>query len=146
MGGGNMKKVWYGKFLKSCLYGVILLSLLVGCEPRPATVLVKFEIQLINTRALSWSYGVAKGNTGQTGFGAVNEVLSGSYYANVSDTVFAWANGEQFDKSEPGHQIICRIMVDDEEIYMGADEGTASRGAKVNVRGPAYIPKKKDQR
>ena len=114
--------------------------------PRPARVWVKFEIQLINARALSWSYGIDKGGTGNTGFGAANEVLSGSYYANVGDTVFAWVNGGQFSKSEPGHQIICRIMVDDEEIYMGADQGTASRGGKVNIRGTVYIPKKKGQR
>jgi hypothetical protein len=139
---------WYNRFCRLCFYAVILALLQVGCDrPSPTkTVLVTFEIQLINARATSYSLGLAKRReSGTTGFGAVNEVIRKSYYADVGDLVFAWAVGSHWNKADPAHQIICRIIVDGKEIYIDAAQGTPGEETKVECKGPVYIPKKNNE-
>jgi len=132
-----------GTPLTKCqITGWIILALLVaGCssQPQRETVLVTFEIQLINAQANSYTYGVV-GGQGTTGFGTVNETIRESYYADVGDEVFAWVNGSQWSSQEPGHQVICRILVGDEEIYLDANQGTPSQDTQAQCRGPLYIP------
>jgi hypothetical protein len=122
--------------------GLVALTLVAaGCGGKsgPTSVLVTFEIQLMNARADSYSVGVA-GGEGTTGFGSVNEVIRESYYANVGQEVFAWVNGSQWDTNQPSHEVLCRILVNDEEIYMAGDQGTASEATLADCRGPVYIP------
>lgn len=132
-----------GTRLTKCLItGLMVLTLVVAAcssQPQRETVLVTFEIQLINAQADSYSYGVV-GGQGITGFGTVNETIRESYYADVGDEVFAWVNGSQWSSQEPGHQVICRILVHDEEIYLDAEQGTSSQDTQAQCRGPVYIP------
>jgi hypothetical protein len=121
--------------------GFVVLTLLVaGCiEPEPETVLVTFEIQLINAQADAWGYGIV-GGEGSAGWGGVNEVKQESFYADVGDEVFAKVYGSQWSIEEPGHEVICRIMVRGEEIYLDADQGTPIQDTFAECRGPVYIP------
>ena len=104
--------------------------------------MVQFEIQLINARATAWGYGRA-GAGGEQGFGATNEVLKRSDCLSVGDPVFCKVFGEHFDRSDPAHQVICRILVQGDEAYVCADQGTPDRAAKTECGGPVYIPEKK---
>ena len=127
-------------WLVTCL--VVLTLLVAGCiesEPEPETVLVTFEIQLINADARSFTYGIV-GGKGTGGFGSVNEVIRESFYADVGDEVLARVYASQWDSEEPGHEVICRIMVRGEEIYLDADQGTPTQDTHAECRGPVYIP------
>ena len=144
--GGGINRIYPGTktclttWLVTCL--VVLTLLVAGCiesEPEPETVLVTFEIQLINARADSYGYGIV-GGKGSMGFGGVNEVKMESFYADVGDEVFAEVYGAQWSSEEPGHQVICRILVRGEEIYLDADQGTSSQDTHAECRGPVYIP------
>ncbi len=110
-------------------------------EEEPRTVLVTFEIQTINADATSYGYGIT-GGQGTMGFGAVNEIIGDSFYANVGQEVFAKAYGTHWDRSDPGHQIICRIIVQGEEIYIDGDQGTPDQDTEVICQGPVYIPQR----
>jgi len=129
---------WLVTCLVTCL--VVLTFLVAGCvEPEPETVLVTFEIQLENARADAYSFGVV-GNEGETGFGSVNEVIRESFYVDVGDEVYAWVKSSQWSSEEPGHEVICRIMVRGEEIYLNADQGTPTQDTQAECCGPVYIP------
>lgn len=128
--------------LLALVVSLVVLTLIVaacGFESEPETVLVTFEIQLINAQAVSYSYGVVGGG-GSSGWGAVNEVIKESFYADVGDEVFAWINGSQWSSHDPGHQVICRILVRGEEIYLDADQGTLYEDTQAYCRGSVYIP------
>ena len=132
---------------RKCAFGLLVVLILVlaacGPKPTPQTVLVTFEIQLINADATSYGMGIV-GGQGVEGFGAVNEVLRESFYASVGQEVFAGATGTHWDRSDPAHQIICRILVRDEEIYLDADQGTPEQDTEVACRGPVYLPDEED--
>lgn len=132
-------KTYLIKWLFAGLVVLTLLAAACNSEPVAETVLVTFEIQLVNAQADAYSYGVV-GGEGTTGFGAVNEVIQESFYAGVGDEVFAWVNGSQWSSGEPGHQVMCRILVRGEEIYLDADQGTPSQDTQAQCRGPVYIP------
>jgi hypothetical protein len=102
-------------------------------------VLVNFEIQLINARTSAWGFGI-DGGKGFSGFGASNEVIRDSVYATVGERVFIKAFGEHWDAKDPAHQIIGRILVNGEEIYMCADQGSPGKNTKIECGGPVYIP------
>lgn len=120
--------------------------LLIGCEEEPVvrTVEVEFELQLINASSYGWGYGI-DGGQGFSGSGATNEVLRDSIYATVGQPVFIKAFGEQWSSREPGHEIIGRILVDGEEIYICADQGTPDEETEIECGGPVYIPDDDDQ-
>lgn len=115
--------------------------MLIGCEdePVPRTVKVDFELQLINASSFGWGYGIV-GGKGFSGTGATNEVLRDSVYATVGQPVVIKAFGEQWSSQDPGHQIIGRILVDGEEIYMCADQGDSGQDTEIECGGPVYIP------
>jgi hypothetical protein len=121
---------------------ILLVLLTAGCidqKPKTETVLVNFEIQLINARANSYSYGIENGD-GETGFGATNEVIRWSTYAKVGQKAFAWVRGSQFSSREPGHQVLCRIIVNNKNIYLAGDQGTMNEDTLAECGGPVYIP------
>lgn len=107
----------------------------------PHTVRVDFEVRLINAQASSWGVGLM-GGPGETGFGAVNETIRRSHYASVGQPVFCKAFARHWDRTDPGHQLLCRIVVEDDEIYMCADQGGPDSTTKVDCGGPVYIPEK----
>lgn len=116
---------------------------LPGCKQQarvPRTVEVKFEVQLINTRG-AWGFGRVNG-AGRSGSGQVNETINDSMFLSVGVPVFCKVLGEQWDKNDPAHQVLCRVIVDDEEIYMCADQGDPGRSTKAECGGPVYIPQK----
>ena len=128
-------------FTKICLATFILLFAFSGCKntKTPSTVKVTFEIQLINCSASSYGYGIV-GGEGSSGWGQVNELISESLYANVGQEVAIKATGKQWNKNESGHQIICRIIVNDEEIYLKSSQGSANKDTEVYIHGPVYLP------
>jgi hypothetical protein len=121
---------------------VLLASFLgaCGCEEESGPVSVTFEIQLFNARAYSYSYGFP-GGEGVLGSGKVNETIRETYSAHVGDEVFVRVNGTHWDSSQPSHEILCRILVHGEEIYIDADHGDVNRDTEAICRGPVYIPK-----
>ena len=110
----------------------------------PRSVTVDFEIQLINANATAWAAGLSSGG-GLAGFGAVNETIRHSVVARVGEGVFCKVVAEQWDRNEPGHQVLCRILVDDEEIYLCGDQGTGDEVTRAECGGPVYIPQKQDE-
>lgn len=121
-------------------------SVAAGCESQtrvPRTVLVEFEMRLVNARG-SW----ACGRTGGEGWGgtSTNDVIKRSAYLSVGEPVGCTVVGEHWDRSDPGHQVLCRITVDGEEIYVCGDQGTRDRDTKAQCGGPVYIPQKKSER
>jgi hypothetical protein len=125
-------------WLVTCL--VVLTIFAAGCaEPEPETVLVTFEIQFENAD-IAYKYGIV-GGKGYGGWrGGYNEVIRDSFYADVGDEVLVSVAGNQFDTRKPSHEVICRIMVNDEEIYLDGDQGTPTEDTQVECRGPVYIP------
>lgn len=125
----------------------IILFAFSGCKnaKTPSTVNVTFEIQLINCSATSYVYGIV-GGEGSRGWGTTNEIISGSYYAKVGQEVAIRASAKQWNKNEPGHQIICRIIVNDEDIYLGSDQGDVNKETEVYIHGPVYLPDDKDKK
>ena len=131
------------------LVGTVILSLtLATCDlfesPPPRIVTVEFEIQLINANATAWAAGRSSGGA-YGGFGAVNETIRHSVTANVGEDVFCKVVGQQWSRNEPGHQVLCRILVDDEEIYLCGDQGTQDEDTVAECGGPVYIPQKEDE-
>lgn len=132
------------KNLKNKVVALAILTIafgIFGCaETKPKYVMVTFEIQLINADA-NYGYGIVGGH-GTSGTGAVNEVIRESFYATVGEEVFIKVYGGHWDRNDPAHQVVCRIIVDSEEIYIGADQGTTTKGTEVYIHGPVYIPQK----
>ncbi len=134
-------------FRKICFKNIFVMLaaaclILVGCDqkPVPRTVLVSFEIQLINASSSAWGFGIV-GGKGRSGFGATNKVIRDSVYATVGERVFIKAFGKHWHSKDPAHQIIGRILVKGEEIYMCADQGYPGKNTKIECGGPVYIPK-----
>lgn len=119
---------------------VLIAALVAACSPDPLrTVDVDFELQLINANATSWGFGI-DGGPGEGGFGGVNETKSGTVSAKIGDPVFCKAFAEHWDSSDPAHQMICRILVDNEEIYLCADQGSPGADTSIECGGPVYLP------
>lgn len=110
-----------------------------GDDPTPIVVEVEFELQAINANATSWGFGV-NGGEGFMGFGSVNETEHEAIWVTIGQPVFCKAFGSHWDSSDPGHQLLCRILVDGEEIYLCADQGTPTDDTAIECGGPVYIP------
>lgn len=69
-----------------------------------------------------------------------------SAHLRVGEPVFCKVDTEQWERSDPSHQVVCRIMDNGEEIYICTEQGTPDRGAKAECGGPVYIPQKNQNR
>jgi len=116
-----------------------------GSDPEPLrTVSVEIELQAINADAYSWGRGIA-GGQGELGNGYVDETETSTFLTKVGDPVFCKALATHWDTNDPAHQLICRILVDGEEIYICADQGSPSEDTDVECGGPVYIPQEEDR-
>jgi hypothetical protein len=70
-----------------------------------------------------------------------SDVVRETFYAQVGQQVVIEAAGD-VDQGEGTYEIICRILVRDEEIYVHGDQGSANDAAEVECAGPVYIPEK----
>ena len=125
----------------------LMVATLAACgdDPGPLrTVPVEIELQTINADATSYGYGI-NGGQGTSGYGAVNETMRETFYVTVGNPVFCKAFGTHWDSNDPGHQLICRILVDNEEIYMCADQGSPGSDTAIECGGPVYIPQEEDR-
>ena len=104
-------------------------------------VSVTFEIQAMGA-GTSYSYGVTGG---QGSFGTMSEgIESKTLYAILGQEVTARAAAivepGSHGSTTPSHELICRILVKGEEIYLQGDQGTPFDPAEVICRGPVYFP------
>jgi len=69
-------------------------------------------------------------------------VTSETFYVVVGQEVVAQGYFSQWRATEPSFEVVCRILVDDEEIYLSAVQGAGSEEKYLECRGPVYIPDK----
>jgi hypothetical protein len=102
---------------------------------------VTFEIHALETGA-TYQYGV---DYGQGSFGTMSEgVKSERMTVRVGQPVTAKATAETGPNTSgwyaASHQLVCRILVQGDEIYVHGDQGTRNDAAEVICQGPVYIP------
>jgi len=134
-------KIVTGKAIRLACTLLLLVACGGGGPPLPETVSVTFEIQAIGGGA-TYNFGVV-GGEGTIGSTGGPDVIQESFVARVGDQVIARATGF-VRQGESTHEVICRILVRGEEIYVHGDQGTANDPSEVECAVLVYIPEKDD--
>jgi hypothetical protein len=111
---------------------------LASCDrPSPVAVEVTFEVQAIGGSLDSWWVGTVSRNTQTLGFGG--EAESEKLSMLVGEVARAWAVASPWS-GQTSVELVCRIVVRGEEIYVDGDEGSQEDPARVDCQGPVYLP------